>query len=164
LHVVEDFDGVIPCILKGPNAKHGLESTVIDCTTGIPHILRPGVVTLEDLRTFGNKVRYATRTGRIKSPGQKYKHYSPKARVKVITNYKLLITKDPEHEAFIGLDKNVRKTGLKKLLICRDLNEYAKNLFAFFRQCDNDRIKTIYCEKVELEGIGMAIMNRLLKA
>jgi L-threonylcarbamoyladenylate synthase len=67
---------------------------------------------------------------------------------------------------YIGINK-LNKDELTKLdlyKICKDLNDYAKNLFSFFRECDARGIKTIYCEKVSEKGIGLAIMNRLKKA
>jgi L-threonylcarbamoyladenylate synthase len=161
MHVVQDFKGKIPCILIGPNAKYGLESTVIDCTTNIPVILRPGVVTLEQLRKIDKRIRYSAKRGKVKSPGLKYKHYSPKAKVRLISDSRFQI-QDLKASAFIGMKKNAVKFSLTK--ICKSPEDYAKNLFAFFRECDEKGIKTIYCEKVSEKGVGLAIMNRLKKA
>lgn len=162
MHVLNDFRGKIPCILIGPNAKYGLESTVIDCTSAVPQILRPGVITLEQLRKIDKRIKYKSKTTKIKSPGQKYKHYAPKAQLQ-ITNHKLQIENIKDNSAFIGLAKSIGNNfAMKK--ICKDMNVYAKNLFSFFRECDNKGIKIIYAEKVSEKGIGLAIMNRLKKA
>lgn len=168
LHVLEDFKGKIPCVLKGPKAKYGLESTVVDCTGKIPLVLRPGVVTLEQLRKIDRRIKQQRRSKKIKSPGQRYRHYSPKAKVVLITNYaclrkgqELLIT-NFEKAAFIGLKKN--KMNFSIIKVCKSPDDYAKNLFSFFRECDAGGINTIYCEKVSEKGIGLAIMNRLKKA
>ena len=68
MHVLNDFKGKISCILIGPNARYGLESTVIDCTTDIPVVLRPGVVTIEHLRKIDKRIRYSVKGGKAKSP------------------------------------------------------------------------------------------------
>lgn len=168
IHVLRDMRNKIPCVLVGPAAKYGLESTVIDCTGKYPVILRPGSVTLEQIRKLDKNAVYQKRVGKVKSPGQKYKHYAPKAKVKFVkretsnvkrqtTNVKL------RKEAYIGLNKKFNK-GFEVVKICSSIEDYARNLFSFFRECDEMGIKTIYCEKVTEKGIGAAIMNRLKKA
>jgi L-threonylcarbamoyladenylate synthase len=166
MHVLNDFKGKVPCILMGPNAKYGLESTVIDCTSNIPVILRPGVVTLEQLRKIDKRIRYSVKRGKVKSPGLKYKHYAPKAVVKIIANYKLrseagAIT-NSKNAAYIGLKKPAGD--FRATEICKDINDYAKDLFAFYRECDEKGVKIIYCQRVSEKGVGLAIMNRLQKA
>lgn len=166
LHVLRDFNNKIPCLLIGPPAKYGLESTVIDCTGKHPVILRPGSVTLEQLKKLDKNAVIQKRAAKIKSPGQKYKHYSPKADVKLITVQKSKVKRQKKLKqkcAFIGLNRNMGND-FDKVLICRSVNEYARKLFWFFRECDDEGIKTIYCQKVEEKGIGAAIMNRLKKA
>ncbi len=168
MHVVQDFKGKIPCILIGPNTKYGIESTVIDCTTNIPVILRPGVVTLEQLRKIDKRIKYLSKSRKIKSPGLKYRHYSPKAKVVFVkrqtSNVKSKKAKvKKQKEAYIGLQKK-NQNDFELIKICKDLNNYAKNLFGFFRECDEKGIKTIYCQKVSEKGVGLAIMNRLKKA
>jgi len=162
MHVVNDFKGKIPCILLGPNAKYGLESTVIDCTSNIPEILRPGIITIEQLKKIDSRIKFKSKTTKIKSPGQKYRHYSPKAQLR-ITNYKLRIKKQELKSAYIGFNNQVKKN-FDYVKVCKDLNDYAKNLFSFFRKCDELGIKKIYAQKIEEKGIGLAIMNRLKKA
>jgi len=161
IHVLRDMRNKIPCVLVGPSAKYGLESTVIDCTGKYPVILRPGSITLEQIKKLDKKTVYQKRTGKVKSPGQKYKHYAPKARVKLILDQKAKVKK--QKEAYIGLNKKFAK-GFEVAKICKSIEEYAKNLFSFFRECDELGVKTIYCEKVPEKGIGVAIMNRLVKA
>jgi len=161
IHVLRDMRNKIPCVLVGPAARYGLESTVIDCTGKFPVILRPGSVTLEQIKKLDKNVVYQKRVGKVKSPGQKYKHYAPKARVKLITYQKAKVKR--QKEAYIGLNKKFAK-GFEVVKVCKSIEDYAKNLFSFFRECDEMGIKTIYCEKVPEKGIGAAIMNRLKKA
>jgi L-threonylcarbamoyladenylate synthase len=161
IHVLQDFNGKIPFILKGPTAKYGLESTVVDCAGNIPLVLRPGVITLEQLRKINKRIKHQSEAKKIKSPGQKYKHYSPKAKVKLISDFGLRIS--DLKAAYIG-SREPQKNVFTKSKICTSLNDYAKNLFSFFRECDAKEIKIIYCQSVPEKGIGLAIMNRLKKA
>jgi L-threonylcarbamoyladenylate synthase len=161
-HVLNDFSGKIPCILIGPRTKYGIESTVVDCTSPIPAVLRPGVVTLEELKEIDKRISYRKIKGRAKSPGTKYKHYAPKARVKLLRSFSSVLGQ----AAYIGIDINEDEFKDRCMLYknCIDEADYARNLFSFFRQCDIEGINTIYAQTVEEKGIGLAIMNRLKKA
>jgi L-threonylcarbamoyladenylate synthase len=160
--VFEDLDGRIDCILQGETTEIGLESTVVDCTSDVPLVLRSGAITLEDLQ----KIVPETRVYQIqkdetpKSPGLKHRHYSPRAKV-VLVNGKLKIESE-KYSAFIGLNEPNREFSSVKM--CRSVEEYAHEVFSFFRQCDRENIEIIYCEKVEEKGIGAALMDRLRRA
>jgi len=159
--VFEDLDGRIDCILQGAATEIGLESTVVDCTGKIPSVLRAGAVSLEELRKVVPETEmYHVKTGEaVRSPGLKHKHYAPRARVVLISDLKFKISNS---SAFIGLNKPDADFDLIK--ICASPEEYARELFAFFRRCDHARIETIYCETVEENGIGRALMDRLRRA
>ncbi len=163
-HVLDDFGGKVSCILIGPKAKYGLESTVIDCSGNIPQVLRPGIITIEELQKIDKRIKLKKGSSKIKSPGTKYRHYSPKAKV-IIVKYppKGNINKS---YAYIGIQTlpPVYRNKLGKYLHCKTKIEYAKLLFSFFRECDVNGIKIIYAEKVDKKGIGLAVMNRLKKA
>ena len=163
-HVLEDFNGKVSCILIGPKSKYGLESTVIDCSGIIPRVLRPGIITVEELRKIDSRIKLAGKSSLTKSPGTKYHHYSPKAKVVVVKSPAR--NKLNESSAYIGIKSLLPldryKLGMYKR--CRSKLEYAKSLFSFFRECDAQGIKTIFAEKLDEKGIGLAIMNRLKKA
>lgn len=175
IHVLQDFDGKIPCVLVGPDAKYGLESTVIDCTVEPAVILRPGVITLEQLKKIDKRISIAKKSVKIKSPGQRYRHYAPAAKVKIINSFHVSArktTRDYQHftfhdkSAYIGI-KNLPKKYHNKFVryyAAGNLDDYARKLFTFFRMCDAMGIKTIYAGAVPEKGIGTAIMNRLKKA
>jgi L-threonylcarbamoyladenylate synthase len=166
-HVYNDLNGKIPCILKGPKCKIGIESTVVDCTSNIPVILRPGSVSVDNLRTIFPKVKSSppTQNGKVKSPGMQYRHYSPKAKVVLVENrkevLKIISKSSLKNFAFIGYEKI---SSSRKSTIVNSLNDYAHKLFAFFRSCDEAGIEIIFCQKVNEEGIGLALMNRLQKS
>lgn len=80
-HVLEELDGAIPLILDDGTIEFGLESTVIDCTSSIPTLLRPGSITKEQIEEVVGPVNVAGDLEKPASPGMKYKHYSPSTPV-----------------------------------------------------------------------------------
>ena len=160
--VHEDLDGRIDCVLQGDPTTIGLESTVVDCTSKSPILLRKGAVSLEDLR---NVVPEIVEAGpgdleAAKSPGLKHRHYSPKARVVIAGEVPALVP--TERDAYIGLEPTTGKPG--KILICNSIEAYAAALFEFFRECDRSGLDRIFCEPVAETGIGSAIMDRIRRA
>ena len=160
--VFEDLNGRIDCILQGETTEIGLESTVVDCTSDVPLVLRSGAITLEDLRKINSETRlYQIKENEIaKSPGLRHRHYSPKAKVVLIDGKSEIGNR--QSQAYIGLNKSPEGSQLTK--ICRSIEDYAHNLFSFFRECDRQNIETIYCETVAEKGIGRALMDRLRRA
>jgi L-threonylcarbamoyladenylate synthase len=158
-HVFSDFNGKISGIIKSKSCEIGLESTVIDLTTKIPVLLRSGAVSFEDLKKVlpNLEIHSTSKSKVIKSPGMKYKHYSPDA--KIVLFEKTAHEKIPEYSKQLKLQKK------KVKIILSDKNKsLSKNLFKIFRQCDNDRVDYILISSVEEKGIGMALMNRIRKA
>ena len=166
--VYEDLNGRIDCILRGEPTEIGLESTVVDCTGDVPIVLRSGSVTIEQLRAVvpETRVYQMSETEAPRSPGLRHRHYSPLAKV-------ILVTLDKETQslplpaltskaAFIGLG-SVRETYMQKR-ICINIAEYAHAVYEFFRECDRAGVETIYCESVDEAGIGAALMDRIRRA
>ena len=160
--VYEDLDGKIDCILQGEMTKIGLESTVVDCTSEVPLILRTGAISLEQLRKIIPETRLykLTENEKPKSPGLKHRHYAPRAKVVLFSSE--FRVQNSKSGAFIGIEKPEIDFDLVK--ICGSVKEYAHSFFAFFRECDRRKIETIYCETVEEKGIGAALMDRLKRA
>jgi L-threonylcarbamoyladenylate synthase len=161
--VYEDLNGRIDCILQGEMTEIGLESTVVDCTSEYPRILRSGAVTLEKLQMIVRLTRpfISPENDTPKSPGLKHKHYAPKAKV-VLIEYVGGQKGRIDNAGFIGLREPYEEFDLMK--ICSSVEEYAHELFAFFRECDARNLDEIYCEKVGEKGIGLALMDRLRRA
>ena len=161
-----DLDGRIGCILKADPTQVGLESTVVDCTGSRPLVLRAGAVTLEQLRELIPETDVST-PGEIeisapKSPGMKYRHYSPQAKI-ILCTYPQY-TMGVGNSAYIGLVVPANTDSFQRVLLCSDLEEYARSLYQFFRECDDEKIETIYCQAVSEEGLGMALMDRINRA
>lgn len=159
--VYEDLNGRVDCILQGDATEIGLESTVVDCTCDRPVVLRQGSVTLEDIRlVVPEAVANDSIEAERKSPGLRHKHYAPNATVVMIdaaTNID-----DAETAAYIGLSD--RDEPFASEQIASDAAEYAHLLFEFFRECEREGIRKIYCETVEESGIGSALMDRVRRA
>ena len=138
----------------------GLESTVVDCTTDTPVLLRKGAVSLERLREVVTEISEVGSDDleTARSPGMKHRHYSPTAQVMIAENA-LILNSD---EGYIGL-KPPAGNG-SQIKICNSTDEYASSLFEFFRECDRVGIKRIFCERVEETGIGAALMDRIRRA
>lgn len=184
-HVIQDMDGKIAMIIDGGETGVGLESTVLDLTDDIPMILRPGGVTLEDLKEFLPQVTIdpglleGTSNHIIpRSPGQKYRHYAPKALMILFSGHEDKVIEEIIERAKreetggkrVGLlvtEENRHKYPLENIVVMgssMDKNTIAHGLFDAIRKLDEMDVDIILCESVEEDQIGMAIMNRLLKA
>ena len=159
-----DLGGRIGCILKGDRTKIGLESTVVDCSGEAPVILRAGAVTLEELSEVIPQTKVSTDTDLAapKSPGMKHRHYAPKAKVILAPFPQYVIP--TRSSAYIGLKAPPGAAGFERILICEDVEEYARELFKFFRECDESEVETIFCQTVDEEGLGLALMDRIRRA
>lgn len=177
-HVAEDLLGKIAGIVDGGPTGVGVESTVVDCTTKIPMILRPGGITKEQLEVVVGEVVVdpgLEEDGQApKSPGVKYKHYAPKAKLYVVdgtTSFlQNLVLKQKQTGKKVGvLTTEEGKSAYEAdiILPCgtkKDLTTVAKHLYDVLRTFDQFDLDVIYSEVFEDVGVGKAIMNRLLKA
>jgi len=190
-HVINDLSGRIPMIIDGGPSQVGVESTVIDVFRNPPMILRPGGVTLEQLREFiPNIVVYDETVSKEDltihppTPGMKYRHYAPKAQTTLYEGSSELI--GPKIIAFIQEKLNANaKVGLihtRSSIIYpasmhgnRNFKYYplgseahpeiiARGLFKAFRDLDEDKVDFIIMEGIEETAEGLAVMNRARKA
>ena len=162
--VLEDLDGRVDCILKGDPTEIGLESTVVDCSGEVPLLLRKGAVSLAELRDIvPETIEYTPVSHEIApSPGLRHRHYSPRAMVKIVSTDPKFEISDQRSSAFIGTSEPDASFEIAK--ICGSLDEYARSVFEFFRECDRRGIDTIYCQAVDETGVGAALMDRLRRA
>lgn len=184
-HVLEDMQGKIEMILDGGEVGIGIESTIIDMTSAIPMILRPGFVTQEMLEEVIGEVMIdpAVQGGvkekeRPKAPGMKYRHYAPKADLtivegelsKVILKINELAAQKVSEEKKVGIiateeTKKFYKNGLVKVIGTRmEEKTIAKHLYSILREFDEAKVDIIFSEAFSEEDFGQAIMNRLEKA
>lgn len=172
-HVYDDLKGKIHLIIDGGLCEVGLESTVLDLTKGRLVILRPGKVTAEELEKVIGKIvvnfgfSHANTKEKPASPGMKYRHYSPKAELILVTS-----GKDFSEKVFeLGAGRSVGVLSFSKevgadneFFFNENLDSYAKKLFAALRELDDRGVEAIIAEGVEAKGLGLAVMNRLHKA
>ncbi|MGI5949074.1 L-threonylcarbamoyladenylate synthase [Peptoniphilus sp.] len=182
-HVLEDLDGRVDIVVDGGKSVVGIESTVLDVTVDPPMILRPGKITLEDLQkispdiTIDQSTIDATNKKVPKSPGQKYKHYAPRAEAicfggnidKMVLEIQKNIDENKDKKvAVLASTETIdeyKNCDLKINLGSREhLEEVASNLFDALRHCDDEGVDLILAEGFEPIGLGLSIMNRLLKA
>lgn len=177
-HVYEDLQGKIAGIVDGGATGVGVESTVLDCTSDIPTILRPGGITKEQLEEVIGEVAVdpalLSETEKPKSPGMKYTHYAPKAPLAIVEGsrdfiQKLVIEKQAEGYT-VGVLTTEEYSHLYKaniVLSCgvrADLSTVATKLYDTLRTFDGSGVDVIFSESFPSDGIGSAIMNRLTKA
>ncbi len=164
--VQQDLQGRIDCILKGSASAIGLESTIVDCSSPVPMLLRQGAVSLETLQEVLPSIKASTRHNSSQkaplSPGQKYPHYAPRAQVILFDTGTGPTAVIPQNAAYIGTAQP--PDGFRKVLRCPDLDTYAHNLFRFFRECDRQGIGTICCQRPPSSGIGRALQDRIERA
>lgn len=157
--VRDDLDGRIDGILQGEPARHGIESTVVDVTGATPVVLRPGAVSLERLRRVAPDTALLDAPDdarRQRSPGLRHRHYAPRARVH-------LGARAPAPDAaYIGLDTPPDGYGLVRT--CATVEDYARALFAFFREADAAGLARIDVQPVEERDLGRGLMDRLRRA
>jgi L-threonylcarbamoyladenylate synthase len=180
-HVLEDLTGRIAGVVDGGPSGVGVESTVLDCTGQVPMILRPGGVTLEMLSEVLGEVRVdpalTSEALRPKSPGMKYAHYAPRAKMFLVEGdgaveeIGRLIEQGVAAGKQIGVLTTVEHQGLFSekavVRICgsrADLASVAAGLYEAIRSFDHTDVDVIYSETFPEQGVGLAIMNRLRKA
>lgn len=181
-HVYEDLKERIPLLLDGGAAGIGIESTIIDLTTEVPVILRPGYISLEMIEGVIGPVIMdpgITDSGqKPKAPGMKYRHYAPEANLilvegdadSVIAKINMLIAEDVrmgKKAGVIGTKETIGYYGQGLVLSIGERQEedtIVHNLYKILREFDGAGVDVIYSECFSTPRMGQAIMNRLLKA
>ncbi len=176
-HVLEDLDGKIDWILDGGACKIGVESTVVAVTDEVPVILRPGKITLEEIREVCGGGEYDRHLIAEKdevvvprAPGMKYKHYAPKGQIEILSGTTEQIqayidAHDAAHTAVMTFTQfPVQHENLYSLGNIENPEEGCSELFDYLRTFDRLGIEHIFAVMPQKEGVGFALYNRLLKA
>lgn len=180
IDVYQDLNGKIPLIIDGGSCDIGIESTVIDLSEQVPTILRPGYYTYEYIKDILPNVRLDDSiidSKKIpKSPGQKYTHYAPKAKMEIYVGEK---ASDEILKKAIDEKKKGKKVGVLifedqlskfkdfKLISLgnrQELTYMSHVLFTSLRLMDDENVDLILAEGVSEEGLGKSIMNRMKKS
>lgn len=173
-HVIDDMSGKIDAIINGEDCEYGVESTVITLATETPTILRPGAITKEMLEAVIGKVEVAAavleemkKDEVAASPGMKYKHYAPKARVMLVNAskeiYESFVNSKKDAFALCFEDDNII---IPKITFGKENDDIsqAKELFDALRQLDKMGAEKVYARIPHKDGVGMAVYNRLIRA
>ena len=180
----KELESKVSAIIDGGETEIGLESTVVKVIDEIPVILRPGKVTPEQIEEVIGKVKIDDKVFEkvsdnesVESPGMKHKHYAPS------TKCELIYAEDEKDQEFeiskraLKYNGNIVVIGFKEhkkgikipednfldIASKDDLETYAKNIFSALRRADEFGAEIIVIEGVKKEGLGIAIMNRLLR-
>lgn len=178
-----DLAGRIDIIIDAGPCEIGVESTVIDCTTPVPTLLRPGGITLEQLIEVLGEVEIdpalSSEEAVPRSPGMKYTHYAPSAPMVLVEaeEPEMLDILCRETSAAIAAGRTVGAIVSSETARClapgvavseygsrQDGSQIAANLYTALRFFDNRPVDIIYAEGISEAGIGLAVMNRLRKA
>lgn len=177
--VWEDMQGRLPLILDGGECQVGVESTVVSLAGDVPMVLRPGYVTPEQMsQVLGCPVQVAGAVTRqlqagetVRSPGMKYKHYAPKAEVTIVRGdrdtFARYVAAHPAEGLFclcFAGDEAVLEVPCVHYGTEQDPAAQAHDLFSALRRLDELGAKTVYARCPEMEGVGLAVYNRLLRA
>jgi L-threonylcarbamoyladenylate synthase len=148
----------VDMIIDAGSTDIGLESTVVKVEKDLVLILRPGAITKEMIEgaVYPSIVLFASDADDLRaSPGTRYKHYAPKAKLEILSSSEELEKRKVE------LEKENKKVGT---MIYHSVEEASKNLYRDLRQCDKEGIDVILVESFPEAGLGVALMDRLRKA
>lgn len=181
-HVMNDLEGHVDVILDGGNTHIGVESTIVDLTSAVPTVLRPGGISLEELRRYLPSLAFHPRhildDEIAPAPGTLLKHYSPNAQVLVFIGSDDLIF-DVMRQKANNLLSDEQKVGIMVLdddvlhfedivaqyvMLGKDKEAMAATLFAGMRELDTVKVDVILVRAPEQEGLGLAVYDRLLRA
>lgn len=173
-YVIEDMRGRIDAVIDGGSCEFGIESTVLSLAGDVPVILRPGAVTREMLSEVIGSVEVAKAVTQgmadgetAASPGMKYKHYAPKARIIIVNarreKYEKYVNSQKGAFALCYEDDNV---DIPKVTFGREGDDLSQShaLFNALRRLDELGARKVYARCPRLEGVGLAVYNRLIRA
>lgn len=178
-HVLDDLQGLIPLIIDGGPCRVGVESTVVDLSSQIPLLLRPGAVTPEEICAVAGTCRVADSVMRplradetAPSPGMRHRHYAPQARLSLVRGQEKAVIQSicrlydqSPSAAIFAFSGHVPQYGGRRVFdLGRDPRQAAQRLFSLLRQADGEGVERIFCETASEEGLGLALMNRLARA
>ncbi len=176
MHTLLDLDGRVDAVVMGGDCEVGVESTVVALFDDKPRLLRPGAVTVEQLKEVlpdlivDKAVLSEAKSGeKVASPGMKYKHYAPKTTAFLVEGGKFafadFVNKE-QNAAALCFDEELELIKIEKLSYGKqkDHKTLAQNVFTALRNADLLGVEKIYIHAPSKEGIGLAVYNRLIRA
>ena len=177
-HVIHDLDGKIEAVIDGGECRVGVESTVITLAADKPRLLRPGGITPRMLEEVLGEIEIDKAvynklddTEKASSPGMKYKHYSPKAKVVILKGdfdkyNKYIEENKTENTVALCFDGEERMLKVKSISYGKSTDSFsqAKNIFSALRKLDDMGADVVYVRYPDRSGMGLAVYNRLIRA
>ncbi len=178
-HVYDDFSGKIPLILDGGEAVGGIESTVLDISGETPVLLRPGLITKEQIETVLGipilTMAEPKQGEKVKSPGVLYKHYAPKCRTMLFPVERVeealtacLAEKDKGVQVAVLVEESLRPVfengGIRVFSLGTTPEQMAARLYSSLREAEKACELLVSVEPRERGGVMTGVMNRLQKA
>lgn len=176
--IKEELWGRVDYVIDTGMTDIGVESTVVQVIDDCINILRPGKVTAEDLRQVAkvlvdkHNLEKINKDEKVRSPGMKYKHYAPNTKCVLVYSEiednminKINELAENSNVLILCKNENLNKYNSKnKIGMGNTLEDISKNIFTLLRKVDSYKVTSVIIEGVEKEGLGLAIMNRLLRA
>ncbi len=177
--VFADLNGKIPLIIDGGSCDAGVESTVVSVLGETPVLLRPGVITAEQMSKVLNKqvkIASAITKGvkadeKVLSPGMKYKHYSPKADVIILkgsfAKFTEFVNKNKANEVYaLCFEGEENKLNVPAVTYGKqsDAKSQATKLFSALRELDKKEAKKVFARCPKKSGVSLAVYNRLIRS
>ena len=144
-------------ILDGGPCAVGVESTIIDCTSSIPKILRPGAITIEDVKGVTGLAVESPNNSEIRVSGSLENHYAPAAQV-------LLDIPPQPGDGFIALAEIPSPGGVIRLATPKNIEAFAHDLYAALRDADLKGLTRVVVHQPKGDGLAIAIRDRLKRA
>lgn len=173
-HVINDLDGKIDAVVMGAECTVGVESTVITLAGEHPVLLRPGAVTMEQLKeilpdiTVDNAVLSELTPGqKAASPGMKYKHYAPQTETFLVEGENFAdFVNEKQNALAVCFAEESEQIKIPKIVYGERKNPetFANKLFGVLREVDKTGVKTVFVHAPEKSGVGLAVYNRLIRA
>jgi L-threonylcarbamoyladenylate synthase len=169
-HVVETLGNAIDYVIDGGKTGVGVESTILDLSTGQPRILRPGGTAQESIEALIGQVAAPAPAPAITAPGQLQSHYAPRTRLSLHRLESIPYVADAAYLFFDGPSRDEWCTNHKVSVNSRVLSETgslveaAANLFAILHDLDKAAVSIIQAQRLPEQGLGVAVNDRLSRA
>lgn len=171
--IYNDFKDKVDYMIDGGDSSIGIESTIVKVIDNIPHILRPGSITDEQIEKIAGTIIKDYENSVSNLPSSNYDHYTlnSKSLLVISNNNEKMVSKINEiantysSPVIIAKHENINKYNVKTVIdMGTCLDEIAKNIFSNLRKADSFSPNIVIIEGVKNEDVGLAIMNRLIKA
>jgi L-threonylcarbamoyladenylate synthase len=169
-HVREEFGDETPMVLDGGECKFGLESTIVSCVDDVPRVLRPGAITLSQIRAVVPQAQGSPEAGAPRVPGSDAKHYAPRLPVSIVNSRKLeevVAQTTAAHEKVAVLATRPPRLANKFMTWInagRRAELYARELYVNLRVLGKSGAREILVEEVPAGEAWDAVRDRLRRA